>query len=67
MSWASLAAGAHSIIVDVHDQASKALCDGQQAMTPLEFADIVYKCKKIAKALGVEIPGAHPSKTRTGS
>jgi 3-deoxy-7-phosphoheptulonate synthase len=55
MSLASLAVGAHSILVDVHDDAEQALCDGPQALTPKDFTHIVEDCKRVAAALGVSI------------
>ncbi len=55
MSLASLAVGADSILVDVHDEAAKALCDGPQAMSPDEFAELVIKCKKVAEILNIKI------------
>jgi 3-deoxy-7-phosphoheptulonate synthase len=63
MSLASLAVGAHSILVDVHDEAAKALCDGPQALTPTDFEKVVRDCKTIASALGIKILD---SKDQTG-
>ncbi len=55
MALASLAVGAHSILVDVHDEACKALCDGPQAMDPEDFATLVEDCEKVAAAMGVAL------------
>jgi 3-deoxy-7-phosphoheptulonate synthase len=57
MSYASLAVGAHSILVDVHDNVSQALCDGQQALTPPDFEQLVNKCIQIATSLSVDVCG----------
>jgi 3-deoxy-7-phosphoheptulonate synthase len=57
MSYASLAVGAHSILVDVHDNASEALCDGQQALTPVDFVELVKNCVLIATALKIDVCG----------
>jgi 3-deoxy-7-phosphoheptulonate synthase len=57
MSLASLAVGADSILVDVHDDATKALCDGPQALTPPEFEGLVKKLHRVASALDIKIKG----------
>ncbi len=55
MALASLAVGAHSILVDVHDEAAKALCDGPQALTPDEFSGLVDRCMKIGQVMDLKI------------
>ncbi len=45
MSLAAAAAGADGLIIEVHNNPSAALCDGQQSITPDEFASI---CKAVA-------------------
>lgn len=55
MAKAALAAGADGIIVEVHYQPEKALCDGHQSMNPDEFADLMTDLKKIARAIDREI------------
>ncbi len=42
MSLASAAAGADGLIIEVHNNPAKALCDGQQSITPEAF-DALYK------------------------
>ena len=51
LSLASLAAGAHGLIVEVHNDPQHAMCDGDQSLTPTAFADLVTAGKKILKAL----------------
>ena len=51
MSYAAAAAGAHAILVDVHDRPHEALCDGPQAISPEEFDHMVRKLRKIQDAL----------------
>lgn len=46
MACAAAAAGADGIMIEVHNNPSKALCDGAQSLTPAQF-DIV--CKKIQR------------------
>lgn len=40
MAAASAAAGADGIMIEVHNNPSKALCDGPQSLTPEKFADV---------------------------
>ena len=48
MARAAAASGAHGIMVEVHDQPQKALCDGAQALHPDDFAKLMDDLKKIA-------------------
>jgi 3-deoxy-7-phosphoheptulonate synthase len=41
MSRASVAAGAHGLMVEVHNEPTKALSDGQQALFPSQFEQMV--------------------------
>jgi len=41
MSRASVAAGAHGLMVEVHHEPARALSDGQQALLPNQFAEMV--------------------------
>jgi len=52
MSLAAAAAGADGLIVEVHNNPSKALCDGAQALTPQEFRTLAQKITKIREVLG---------------
>ncbi len=55
MSRAAVAAGADGIIVDVHTNPEKALCDGKQALLPKDFEQLMQECRLIAKAVGKEL------------
>lgn len=55
MSMAAIAAGADGIMVEVHNQPEKALCDGPQALKPDKFLELMKAIKKIAKAVGRNI------------
>jgi len=55
MSRAAVAAGADGIMVEVHPNPKKALCDGAQSLTPIELEQLIKELKPIAKALGKEI------------
>ena len=52
MTVASVAAGAHGVIVDVHPNPSVAKCDGAQALTFDAFTDLMPQVKAVAKAIG---------------
>jgi 3-deoxy-7-phosphoheptulonate synthase len=45
MSMAAVAAGADGLIIEVHHQPSKALCDADQALTPEMFAEIMRRIR----------------------
>jgi 3-deoxy-7-phosphoheptulonate synthase len=49
MARAAVAAGAAGIMVDVHDRPKEALCDGPQAISPGDFAELVPKLRAIAR------------------
>lgn len=41
LSLASVGAGAHGLMIEVHNDPSHALCDGKQSIKPIEFKEIV--------------------------
>lgn len=51
MSLASVASGCDGLMIEVHNNPSEALSDGDQAITPEEFENICNKAKMIHKAL----------------
>ena len=55
MSLAAIAAGADGLIIEVHNDPVHALCDGQQSITPDQFAALMEKAKTIAECVGREI------------
>ncbi|HEU4382573.1 MAG TPA: 3-deoxy-7-phosphoheptulonate synthase [Anaeromyxobacteraceae bacterium] len=52
MARAAVAAGADGLIVEVHPCPEKALSDGQQSLTPAEFAGLMEQVRVIAGAVG---------------
>ena len=52
MARAGVAAGADALIVEVHPCPEKALSDGQQSLTPPEFAELMKQVRVIAGAVG---------------
>ena len=47
MAMAAAAAGAHGLIIEVHNDPKNALCDGGQSLTPEQFAEVAKKVRKI--------------------
>lgn len=51
MSLAAAAAGADALIIEVHNNPSCALCDGQQSLTPEAFSNLAIKVNKVLEAI----------------
>jgi len=51
LSRASVAVGADGIIVEVHHQPEKALCDGHQALRPQDLEVVLREVKRVAAAM----------------
>jgi 3-deoxy-7-phosphoheptulonate synthase len=52
MSRASVAAGADGLIIEVHNNPPKALCDGAQSLYPEQFDKLFNELKIIAPVVG---------------
>ncbi len=52
MSLAAVAAGADGLLVEVHPDPQKALCDGPQSLNPGEFNKLAGDLKTVAAAVG---------------
>ena len=52
LSKAAVAVGADGLIVEVHDDPEKAVCDGPQALKPEKFDALMDELRMIAKAIG---------------
>ncbi|RJP69051.1 MAG: 3-deoxy-7-phosphoheptulonate synthase, partial [Ignavibacteriales bacterium] len=52
MARAAVAAGADSIMVEVHHNPEKALSDGPQALLPEQFTKMMKELRTIAEAIG---------------
>jgi 3-deoxy-7-phosphoheptulonate synthase len=62
MARAAVAAGAHGLMIEVHDRPDQALCDGPQALHPDDFAALMRDLAAIAAAVGRGM--AEPSRGR---
>ena len=55
MSLAAVAAGADALMIEVHDSPEQAKSDGNQALTPEIFAELVPRLRAVAAAIGREL------------
>jgi 3-deoxy-7-phosphoheptulonate synthase len=55
MSLAAVAAGADALMIEVHDSPEQAKSDGNQALTPEIFAELVPRLRGVAAAIGREM------------
>ena len=46
-----VAAGAHGLMIEVHNDPAHALCDGPQSLTPEAFADVTRAVRSIYAAM----------------
>ncbi|GAB1475712.1 3-deoxy-7-phosphoheptulonate synthase [Bacillota bacterium] len=51
MALAAVAAGADGLIIEVHNAPQKALCDGQQSITPEVFHQLMKRIIKVREAI----------------
>ncbi|MDR2296286.1 MAG: 3-deoxy-7-phosphoheptulonate synthase [Clostridiales Family XIII bacterium] len=51
MALAAVAAGADGLMIEVHDRPDKALCDGQQSITPFLFDRLMRKIARLRAAI----------------
>lgn len=54
LSFASVGAGAHGLMIEVHNDPQKALCDGAQSLRPEQFSDLVKKIDVMLPVVGKE-------------
>jgi len=55
MAAAAVAAGADGLLVEVHPDPARALCDGAQSLDPGQFAAMMDMLKAVAEAVGREL------------
>lgn len=51
MSRAAIAAGAHGLMIEVHDRPQEALSDGAQALDPKQLAGIIRTCNVLHRTI----------------
>ncbi|NQS76577.1 MAG: 3-deoxy-7-phosphoheptulonate synthase [Peptococcaceae bacterium] len=57
MAKAAVAAGADGVLVEVHPEPCKALCDGPQSLTPEDFDQLMAELRLVASAVGRVVGG----------
>lgn len=55
MAKAAVACGCDGLMIEVHNNPEKALCDGPQSLKPAKFEALMNEIKPIAKAVGKDI------------
>lgn len=55
LAKSAVAAGADGLMIEVHPQPSKALCDGAQSLTPAAFDDVMKDVKKLCEFEGMTL------------
>jgi len=51
MALAAVAAGSDGLMIEVHNDPTRALCDGAQSLTPAQFSDLSRRIQKIREAI----------------
>lgn len=51
MALAAAACGADGLMIEVHNNPAKALCDGPQSLTPAQFAQLMNKVNRIREVI----------------
>jgi 3-deoxy-7-phosphoheptulonate synthase len=52
MAKAALVAGTHGLMIEMHPEPEKALCDGAQSQTPDGFAKLMKQLQQLGDCLG---------------
>ncbi len=55
MSLASIACGAHGLIIEIHPKPSQALSDGAQSLNEMQFQEMMEKLKPVIHAVGKKV------------
>ncbi|OBZ32116.1 3-deoxy-7-phosphoheptulonate synthase [Megasphaera sp. DISK 18] len=55
LARAAVAAGADGLMIEVHNNPDKALCDGAQSITPAMFTELMDSLRKLAPIVGREL------------
>ena len=51
MAMAAAAAGAHGLMIEVHNEPKNALCDGAQSLTPEQFSEVAEQVRRIREVI----------------
>ena len=61
MAKAAVAAGCDGLMIEVHNNPEKALCDGPQSLKPAKFEQLMKELKPIADAVGLGLDVNEPT------
>src|SRR5688572_3053637 len=61
LARAGVAVGADGLIIEVHPRPEEALCDGAQALTPIQYAQLVHEVRRIHELVSAGIPQSAPA------
>jgi len=53
LAMAAVAAGAHGLMIEVHNDPPNALCDGAQSLTPGQFSEVSEKVRRIREVVAL--------------
>lgn len=67
LARAGIAAGADGLLVEIHYAPERALSDGEQALRPEQFAELIREAEGIAQAVGRRLPLSVPSASASAS
>jgi 3-deoxy-7-phosphoheptulonate synthase len=56
MATAAMAAGADSLMIEVHPNPAKALSDGPQSLTPEQYQELIQQLESLSQNLGRQMP-----------
>lgn len=66
MAQAAVAAGADALLIEVHNNPEKALCDGAQSLLPEQFETLMHRLRLIAEAVDRKMAPARVVATSKG-
>jgi 3-deoxy-7-phosphoheptulonate synthase len=52
MARAALVVGSHGLMIEMHPEPEKALCDGAQSLTPDGFSQLMKQLQQLQACLG---------------
>lgn len=55
LARAAAAVGANGVLIEVHDRPEEALCDGPQALLPVQFTTLVAELRAMGSVLGYRV------------
>ena len=67
MARAAVAAGAHGLMIEVHQDPPNALSDGVQSLYPEQFAELMGQIGVIAEAIGRDLVRPLPGPVVSGT